>query len=191
MLGHFDLVSLHAVDTAAHVIAPLTKVSTNRAKLTNLARRVESMGGGIFIYESLQAQWDAIKNAPVPNKHLILFADAADSEEPGAYKMLIDEIVAAGGTVSVIGLGTNMDPDADFLRDIANRGNGRLFFTNRAVDLPSIFSQEVASVTRALYLREPIALRQTGQLAIFPSQTGGGLGIGGFVAKIARHTTPP
>ena len=163
MLGQFDLVSLHAVDTAAHVIAPLTKVSKNRARLAQLARRVESLGGGIFIYEALKAQWDAIKDAPVPNKHLILFADAADSEEPGAYKMLIDEIVAAGANISVIGLGSNMDPDAHLLRDIANRGGGRLFFTNRAVDLPSIFSQEVASVTRSLYLDEPVGLQATGQ----------------------------
>ncbi|MFT5109204.1 MAG: hypothetical protein ACI9UA_004851, partial [Pseudoalteromonas tetraodonis] len=163
LLGRFDLVSLHAVDTTAHVIAPLTKVQKNRDKLASLARRVESMGGGIYIYEALRAQWDAIKNAPVPNKHLILFADAADSEEPGAYKMLIDEIVAAGAHISVIGLGSNMDPDAGLLRDIANRGGGRLFFTNRAVDLPSIFSQEIASVTRSLFLDEPVEMRATGQ----------------------------
>jgi len=163
LLGRFDLVSLHAVDTAAHQIAGLTKVEKNRAKLASLARKVESRGGGIYIYESLKAQWDAIKDAPVPNRHLILFADAADSEEPGAYKMLIDEIVAAGAHISVIGLGSNMDPDAALLRDIADRGGGRLFFTNRAIDLPSIFSQEVASVTRSLYLEEPVAMRATGQ----------------------------
>ena len=125
--------------------------------------RSQSRGGGIFIYESLRAQWDAIKDAPVPNKHLILFADAADSEKPGEYKMLIEEIVAAGAHISVIGLGSNMDPDAELLREIANLGGGRLFFTNRAVDLPSIFSQEVASVTRSLFLDEPVAVRTTGQ----------------------------
>jgi len=163
LLGHQDLVSLHVVDTAAHEIAPLTLVGPNRAKLANLSRSIQSMGGGIFVYESLSTQWASIKNAPVPNKHLILFADAADSEQPLTYKMLIDEIVAAGANISVIGLGTNMDKDAELLRDIANRGGGRLFFTNRAVDLPEIFSQEVASVTRSLFLREPIALRQTGQ----------------------------
>ena len=163
LLGRFDLVSLHAVDTAAHVIAPLTKVEKNRVQLASLARRIESQGGGIYIYESLRAQWDAIKMAPVPNKHLILFADAADSEEPGEYKMLIDEIVASGANISVIGLGSNMDPDAELLRDIADRGGGRLFFTNRAVDLPAIFSQEVASVTRSLYLDAPVGVRATGQ----------------------------
>lgn len=163
LLGRFDLVSLHAVDTTAHQIVGLTKVEKNRAKLASLARKVVSRGGGIYIYESLSAQWNAIKDAPVPNKHLILFADAADSEEPGNYKMLIDEIVAAGAHISVIGLGSNMDPDAQLLRDIANRGGGRLFFTNRAVDIPSIFSQEVASVTRSLFIEEPVAMRPTGQ----------------------------
>ena len=163
LLGQFDLVSLLAVDTTAHTIAPLTEVAKNRAKLMNLARRVESRGGGIYIYEALKAQWDAIKDAPVPNKHLILFADAADSVEPGSYKMLIDEIVAAGANISVIGLGSNMDPYSQLLRDIADRGGGRLFFTNRAVDLPSIFSQEVASVTRSLFVDEPLGMQETGQ----------------------------
>jgi len=162
LLGRSDLVALHAVDTTAHQIAPLTKVEPNRARLTSLARRVHSQGGGIYIYESLSAQWDAIKDAPVPNKHLILFADAADSEKPGAYKQLIAQIVAAGAQISVIGLGTKTDADAELLRDIAKRGGGRIFFTNRAIDLPSIFSQEVASITRSLYLKEPVGLRATG-----------------------------
>ncbi len=69
-------------------------------------------------------------------RHIILFADAADAEEPGDYMKLLAEMQKEKCTVSVIGLGTEKDSDADFLKDVAKRGNGRIFFNANANELP-------------------------------------------------------
>ncbi|MFN0084661.1 MAG: VWA domain-containing protein, partial [Blastocatellia bacterium] len=73
--------------------------------------------------------------AKAGTRHIILFADAADAEEPGQYQDLLRQCEQAGITVSVIGLGTPADVDAELLRDIAKRGNGRSFFTESAAEV--------------------------------------------------------
>jgi hypothetical protein len=85
----------------------------------------------------------------------VLFADAADSEEPGNYKQLLDTIAPLGITVSVIGLGTEADSDANFLKDVARRGKGRVYFTNNVEDLPRLFAEEAITVARSSFIDEP------------------------------------
>ncbi|HYF36900.1 MAG TPA: hypothetical protein VD994_16505, partial [Prosthecobacter sp.] len=131
-------------------------------KMESAVRRIESSGGGIFVYNGLKAAWDQLKGAPAGQRHIILFSDAADSEQPGDYKSLIAEIVANGGTVSVIALGTRADPDAWLLDDIAKLGKGRIFYTDKAEELPSIFSQETVAVARSAFIQDPIATKPAG-----------------------------
>jgi hypothetical protein len=161
-LGPQDLLSVFAVDREAHVVVPLQSVGPNRDKMESAVRRIESTGGGIFVYNGLKAAWDQLKDAPVGQRHIILFSDAADSEEPGDYKKLIAEVVANGGTISVIALGTRADPDAWLLDDIAKLGGGRIFYTDRAEELPSIFSQETVAVARSAFVQEPTGAQGAG-----------------------------
>lgn len=155
-LGPQDLLTVFAVDSEAHQMVPLQPVGPNREKMESAVRRIQSTGGGIFVYNGLKAAWDQLKNAAAGQRHIILFSDAADSEQPDDYKNLIAEIIANGGTISVIALGTRADPDAQFLEDIATRGKGRLFFTDKAEELPSIFSQETVAVARSAFIRDPV-----------------------------------
>ncbi len=153
-LGGQDYITVYAVDSTAHEMVPLQQIGSNRDKMSRAVRRIQSMGGGIFVYEGLQAGWDAIRKTEMGQRHIILFSDAADSEEPGAYKKLLAEVTKEGGTVSVIALGTRSDSDAKLLEDIATLGNGRIFFTDKAEDVPTIFSQETIAVARSAFIRE-------------------------------------
>ena len=96
--------------------------------------------------------WGAESTAAT--RHIVLFADAADSEHPATYKVLLGKLTRAGVTVSVIGLGKPTDVDADFLRDVAKRGNGRIVFTDRPDELPRIFAQETLTVVRSTFVEE-------------------------------------
>ncbi len=154
LLGNFDAVSVHAVDSAPHEIVALAQVGPNRERMLQSVRRIVSTGGGIFVYQGLKAGWEQLQRAQTGQRHLVLFSDAADSEEPGDYINLLAEMRAAGVTVSVIGLGTESDVDADFLKDIAARGGGRIFFTRDAGELPAIFAQETVSVARSAFIQE-------------------------------------
>ncbi|WP_395738411.1 VWA domain-containing protein [Prosthecobacter sp.] len=170
-LGPQDLLAVYAVDSEAHEMVPLQQVGPNRDKMESAVRRIESTGGGIYVYNGLKAAWDQLKTAPVGQRHIILFSDAADSEQPDAYKTLIDEITHNGGTVSVIALGTRSDPDAWLLDDIAKLGKGRIFYTDKAEELPSIFSQETVAVARSAFIAEPVGTKAAGGWFEISSQT--------------------
>ncbi len=162
LLGANDLVVLIPVDSEAHPLSPdLVQVGPNRASLVAAARSVASTGGGIFCYTGLKAAWDILEKSPVGQRHVILFADAMDAEEPGDYKQLLAEMTDAKCTVSVIGLGTDTDVDAEFLKDIAKRGGGRIFFNADANELPALFEMETATIARSAFLEEPVAVKGT------------------------------
>jgi len=161
LLGANDAISVIAVDSEAHVVVPLTSVGANRASITDAVRRVQSAGGGIYVYTGLKAGWEQLKKSTLGQRHLILFADAADAEEPGGYQELLATMERQGITVSVIGLGSDADSDAAFLADVARRGHGRIFFNADPASLPAVFSQETVAVARSAFLTQPVGVKPT------------------------------
>ncbi|MHC4479777.1 MAG: VWA domain-containing protein, partial [Planctomycetota bacterium] len=108
-----DQVAVIAVDSQAHRVVPLVNVGESRDSVVRDVLRIESMGGGIFVYTGLLSAVAELMESQAPTRHIVLFADANDSEEPGAYRDLVGKWVSAGGSISVIGLGTERDADAD------------------------------------------------------------------------------
>ena len=72
-------------------------------------RRIQSMGGGIFTYTALVTAAKMVQESDKGTRHIVLFADAADAEEPGDYQRLLETLTPLGITVSVIGLGSETD----------------------------------------------------------------------------------
>jgi Mg-chelatase subunit ChlD len=157
-LGPFDEVGVIAVDSAPHVISPLTSAS-EKDRICDDVRRIQSMGGGIFTYTALVTAAKMVQESEKGTRHIVLFADAADAEEPGEYERLLETLKPLGITVSVIGLGSETDPDAAFLKDVAARGQGRIHFTASADELPRLFAQEAITVARSSFVTEPTATR--------------------------------
>lgn len=165
LLGPMDEFGVLAVDSAPHLIADLAPIKDKAAVKRDILS-IGSQGGGIFIYVALEAAAEMLVKAKAGTRHILLFADANDSEEPGRYEELIDKCKNAGITVSVIGLGTPKDKDADLLRDIAKRGNGRIFFTDKAEELPRLFAQDTFVVARNTFLDEPTPIESTAGLPL-------------------------
>jgi uncharacterized membrane protein len=151
MLSAGDSISVIAVDSQPHVVQPMIDLA-DKAPIISKIKNIESMGGGIFVYEALVAAGNELVKAPQSTKHIILFSDAADSEEPGNYKTLLKKFEGLGITVSVIGLGTDRDPDADLLKDIAKLGSGNIMFTNDPEELPRLFAEDTMSVARSTFV---------------------------------------
>ncbi|HET9218728.1 MAG TPA: VWA domain-containing protein, partial [Terriglobia bacterium] len=81
-LGPFDEVGVIAVDSAPHVVAELTPASDTKS-LCDRVLGIQSGGGGIFVYTALVQAADMVQASDKGTRHVILFADAADAEEPG------------------------------------------------------------------------------------------------------------
>ena len=157
-LGPFDEVGVIAVDSSPHVITPLTS-GGQKEEVCDEVRRIQSMGGGIFTYTALVTAARMVQESDKGTRHIVLFADAADAEEPGEYQRLLGTLTPLGITVSVIGLGSESDSDGAFLKDVAARGGGRLHFTSSAEELPRLFAQEAITVARSSFVTEPTAAR--------------------------------
>jgi Mg-chelatase subunit ChlD len=160
LLSPGDSVAVIAVDSSPHVVQPLTDVD-DVSGIVSKVTGIQSMGGGIFVYEALVAAGEQLANAEQSTKHIILFSDANDSEEPGDYRNLLDKFEKAGITTSVIGLGKNTDVDAKLLEEIASLGKGNIMFTEDAEELPRLFTEDTMSVARSSFI-EPDPATQPG-----------------------------
>ena len=153
LLSAGDSVAVIAVDSSPHVIQALTPVD-DPEDIARKALKIQSEGGGIFVYEGLVAAGEQLLRAEQLTKHIILFSDAQDSEEPGDYRNLLAKYEQAGITTSVIGLGTETDVDAALLKDIALLGHGNIMFTTDAQELPRLFTEDTMSVARSSFVKK-------------------------------------
>lgn len=164
LLSEEDELGVIAVDSEPHTVVKLDRVSKVRGARGRILQ-IESMGGGIYVYNALNAAADMLARSECGTRHIILFSDARDSEQPGKYQRLLEKCRKAGITVSVVGLGTPQDVDALLLQDIAMRGEGRCFFTETAQEIPRLFAQDTFSVARNTFIEEPTPSRLTGAMA--------------------------
>ena len=162
MLTPEDYLGVLAVDTAPHEVFPLQKIAGSADYMRSKIMSIESMGGGIYVYDGISNAVDKLLKTDVKVRHIILFADANDAEKPGEYWELLDHATKAGLTLSVIGLGTETDSDAEILRKVANAGKGRIFFTREPEELPRLFLQDTFVAAKSTYIEEPTELKLFG-----------------------------
>ncbi|MBI3182379.1 MAG: VWA domain-containing protein [Myxococcales bacterium] len=179
LLNENDEASVAMVDTEPHEIFGLKPVSSG-LPLDKVARGF-SGGGGIFVGVGLRTARDEVLKSTKATRHVLLFSDAADSEEPDDYLRTLAKLKEEDVTVSVIGLGRRSDPDARLLEEIAHQGGGRIYFAEDAMSLPRIFSQETIAVARATFVDTPAAVRVGPDLGLLGRLSPGGLSsVGGY-----------
>lgn len=179
LLSPMDEFGVFAVDTEPHLIVPLDTVERNQA-LRGQILSIGSQGGGIVVCEALQAAAKMIVTAKAQTKHIIMFADAADSRQQLCdYSGLLAKCRESDVTVSVVGLGTERDVDADILKDVAERGGGQCYFSDSPDEIPRLFAQDTFTVARSTFVDQPTAFQFTpgftslGALPSSPPNLGG------------------
>jgi len=182
LLSPIDSVGVIAVDSAPHTVQELVPVR-DVAGITARVRKIESAGGGIFCYTALLAAGRMLEDAAQKNRHVILFADANDSEEQEQCPELIARFRQMGITLSVVALGTEGDTDAAFLKSIAEFGGGQCYFTHDPAELPRLFAQDTLTIARATFIEEPVACTALPDLFGLGDALGAGQGfpeLGGY-----------
>ena len=181
MLADDDFFAVWAVDTSAHHVVPLRPAAEARG-LRGKILAIESMGGGIDVEAALVAALRELRASDAPIRHLVVFADAADAENPGTYLDLARAAREAGITISVIGLGTDRDSDAAILQNLADAGGGICAFTENAGELPRLFAQDTMLVARDIMVTNPTLPRFTAALPQLSSRLplSGAPAVGGY-----------
>ncbi|MCK5707097.1 MAG: VWA domain-containing protein [Candidatus Aureabacteria bacterium] len=164
LLSPMDEIGVIAVDSAPHVIVDIDTVENND-NYRNKILQINSEGGGIYVYEALRAAAKMLLKSKMETRHIVLFSDANDTEQPGEYKELLEKCQKANITVSVIGLGKETDVDAELLKDIALKGSGQCFFTDNPFEIPRLFAQDTFTIARSSFIEDSTEISSTGALA--------------------------
>lgn len=109
-------------------------------------------GGGIYVRAGLEAAADVLRQSTNVVQHIIVLADGSDSEQKEGVPELIDTLTAKGVSVTMVAIGDG--PDVPWLREMAERGNGQFHLTDRASNLPEIFTQEMTTIQRNYLIEE-------------------------------------
>lgn len=197
LLGPIDAATVIAVDSSPHEVMELTPVESPD-EFRDLVLSIESGGGGIFVRTGLDAAVESLAETTHANRHIVLFADAQDAEEPDGVVDLVTELEqTANTTTSVIALGTEMDVDARFLSDIAKAGAGSIYFTTSPSELPAMFARDTMTIARSAFLEQATdaepspALYGLGELELqgFPTIPGYNLNYAKLDTDIGISTT--
>lgn len=151
LLNDLDEITVIPVDTEPdQPIGPAP--ATNRSEIIGRIREIGAGGGGIFVRTGLEAAAEALAESPNEVKHIILLADGADSEQKEGVPELIEALAAEGISLSAVSIGAG--PDTRWLQEMAELGGGRFHFTDRAANLPQIFTQETTTIQRSYLVEE-------------------------------------
>ncbi|MDR2440495.1 MAG: VWA domain-containing protein [Planctomycetaceae bacterium] len=170
ILTPMDEVTVLTCDTGVQTIIPL-KQNTNPQNDRNKILTIGPGGGGIFVYVGLAAASKILAQAQAETKHIILFTDADDTEQPENYVQLLTACKNAGMTCSVIALGTEAGVTAELCKDIARVGGGNIYFTEQANDLPRLFALDTFTISRSTFLEEQTPFHFTGGIITLTGTT--------------------
>jgi Ca-activated chloride channel homolog len=122
----------------------------NRLKINNGINSI-TPSGETNIEAALESAYLGLALAPARTKHVILLTDGRAAY--GSISQLVRQMRSERITVSTIGFGT--DIDRVLLRQIADLGGGRSYFTTDLDAVPRIFLDETNTVTRNAIIEEP------------------------------------
>lgn len=146
LLSPMDRVGVAGSTDGIEFVAPMQPLSDKMAVI-NQVRKIDIGGGGIYIGPTVQSAEPVLRAEQSKVRHFILLADGSDSTDwrdalQRAAGMRADHITT---TVVAIGDGN----DVPMLRQLAAVGGGRFYLATKARQLPAIFTQDTAIMSRS------------------------------------------
>jgi uncharacterized membrane protein len=132
--------------TGVDWLAPICKAENREAVIAQI-ERMYAGGGGIYVRPSLLFAESALMPIQTTTRHVILLADGDDCDEQEGTFEIAARMRRMGITMSVVSLGRGRD--VEYLRQLARVAGGNFYLTERARDLPRLFTADVALMTRS------------------------------------------
>lgn len=114
---------------------------------------VTAEGGGITVFPSLQTAYKMIAGSGTRQKHVIMLCDGDDCDQQDGCIPMAAEMKSKGITVTAVAIGDGKD--VPFLQQMAAMGGGNFYLTQKAQELPYIFTKDVMLVSKTLLVEEP------------------------------------
>jgi Ca-activated chloride channel homolog len=149
VLSRNDFLGVYAFDSEAHVVAPMTRLSSTSAVAGQIAGL--TAGGGTNMYPAMIEARTALQRVKAKIKHMIILTDG---ETAGTgYEQLASQCRGEGITISTVGIGG--DVRIAFLQAVASLGGGQSYSTMDASNITRIFTQDTLVHTGRMLREEP------------------------------------
>ncbi len=157
LLGPRDRIGVVAFDGSPFKVCPMTP-RAGSSDAINAIDRINA-GGGTNLYPAMKMAYDMLRMESSKIKHLIILSDG--QSQPGDFLGVTDEITGIGGTVSTVALGQGAH--AGLMRQIAEKGGGRYYFTADPANVPKIFARETVEASKSAIKEEPFSVHSVGR----------------------------
>lgn len=125
---------------------------SQRSKFIPEILKIGPGGGGIYVLESLQEADKVISKSTKLSKFIILLADGSDAERQDGARELARKMRGQDVVLTVVSIGDGSD--VPFLKTLAGVGGGRFHLTDKAANLPTIFTEETALAQRSYIIEQ-------------------------------------
>jgi uncharacterized membrane protein len=149
VLGRNDFIGVYAFDSEAHVVVPMTRL-TSVAVVAGQIAAVAS-GGGTNLQPAFEQARAALQRAKAKVKHMIILTDGQTSG--GGYEALASQCRGEGMTISTVSIGEGSH--VALLQAIASAGGGQSYSTMDASTMTRIFTQDTLMHTGRMIREEP------------------------------------
>jgi len=149
VLGRNDFIGIYAFDSEAHVVVPMTRL-TSIAAVAGQISAVAS-GGGTNLQPAFEQARTALQRVKAKVKHMIILTDGQTSG--GGYEALASQCRGEGMTISTVSIGEGSH--VALLQAIASAGGGQSYSTMDASTMTRIFTQDTLMHTGRMIREEP------------------------------------
>lgn len=146
LLSPLDRVGVAGSTDVIEWVAPIQKLS-NKDAVKKQAEGLGPGGGGIYIEPSLKFADENLSKEDTKIRHLLLLADGADCDQWGNSMDIVADMRKRKITTSVVAIGKGQFLAQ--LQELAKLGGGNYYLAERASQLPAIFTQDAALMSRS------------------------------------------
>ena len=149
VLGRNDSIGVFAFDSEAHVVTPMTRVTSTAAIAGQIAGLTS--GGGTNLEPAFRVAREQLQRTKARIKHMIILTDGQTSGS--GYEAMASQCRAEGMTVSTVAIGEGSF--VGLLQAIAASGGGQAYSTTDVASITRIFTQDTLMHTGRMIREEP------------------------------------
>lgn len=149
VLGRNDLLSVHAFDSEAHLVVPMTRLASPAAVAGQISALAS--GGGTNLEPAFRQAREALLRARARVRHMIILTDGQTAG--GGYETLAAQCRGEGITISTVAIGEGSH--VALLQAVAAGGGGQAYSTLDPAAITRIFTQDTLLHAGRMLREEP------------------------------------
>jgi len=146
MLSPADRAGVVASTDGIEFVAPMQQLTDKQGMMAQ-AMRMDVGGGGIYALPSMEFAIKNLEKETTKVRHLILLADGSDVDMRDGCFQIAARMRAEHITTSCVAIGDGQY--VPFLKELAAVGGGRFYLALKGNQLPAVFTQDAATVSRS------------------------------------------